>query len=62
MPEVYIHAFEGRTLEQKRKLVKSVTDAVCDSLDVKPEVVIVQLVEGKRENRAVGGVLTTDRK
>lgn len=62
MPEVYIYAFEGRTLEQKRKLVKSVTDAVCDSLDVKPEVVIVQLVEGKRENRAVGGVLTTDRK
>ena len=62
MPEVYIYAFEGRALEQKRKLVKSVTDAVCDSLDVKPEVVIVQLVEGKRENRAVGGVLTTDRK
>jgi 4-oxalocrotonate tautomerase len=62
MPEVYIYAFEGRTLEQKRKLVKSVTDAVCESLDVKPEVVIVQLVEGKRENRAVGGVLATDRK
>lgn len=62
MPEVYIYAFEGRTLDQKRKLMKSVTDAVCDSLDVKPEVVIVQLVEGKRENHAVGGVLTTDRK
>jgi 4-oxalocrotonate tautomerase len=60
MPEVYFYAFDGRTIEQKRKLVKSVTDAVCHSLNVKPEVVIVQIVEGKRENRAVGGVLMSD--
>ena len=60
MPEVYIHAYEGRTLEQKRKLVKAVTDAVTDSLNVKPEVVMVQIIEGKRENRAVAGVLATD--
>jgi len=35
---------------------------VRDSLDINREVVIVQLVEGKCENCAVGGALTTDRK
>ena len=28
---------KGRTIEQKRKLVASVTKAVCDSVDVVPE-------------------------
>ena len=28
MPEVYVHAVEGRTLEQKRALVRDITDAV----------------------------------
>jgi 4-oxalocrotonate tautomerase len=60
MPEVYIYAYEGRTIEQKRKLVKAVTEAVTTSFDVKPEVVTVQIIEGKRENRAVAGVLATD--
>jgi len=27
MPEVYIHAIEGRTKEQKRALIKDITDA-----------------------------------
>ena len=60
MPEVYIYAFEGRTIEQKRKLVKSVTTAVTDSFGVKAEAVTVQIIEGKRENRAVAGVLAAD--
>jgi len=28
MPEIYIYAVEGRTMDQKRALVKDVTDAV----------------------------------
>ncbi|RPI41435.1 MAG: 4-oxalocrotonate tautomerase, partial [Hyphomicrobiaceae bacterium] len=28
MPEIYVHAIEGRTLEQKRALVKDITEAV----------------------------------
>jgi phenylpyruvate tautomerase PptA (4-oxalocrotonate tautomerase family) len=27
MPEVYVHAVEGRTLDQKRALVKDITEA-----------------------------------
>jgi hypothetical protein len=27
MPEVYVHAIEGRTKEQKRALIKDITDS-----------------------------------
>jgi 4-oxalocrotonate tautomerase len=60
VPEIYIYAYEGRSIETKRKLMQAVTQAICESLDVKPEVVTIQLIEGKRENRAVGWVLATD--
>ena len=28
MPEIYVYAIEGRTIDQKRALVKEITDAV----------------------------------
>ena len=33
MPEIYIHAVKGRTLDQKRALVKDITDAERRLLD-----------------------------
>ena len=45
MPEVYIYAIEGRTLDQKRKLVKEVTEAVARNLDVAEDAVLIQLLE-----------------
>jgi 4-oxalocrotonate tautomerase len=61
MPEVYIYALEGRTLDQKRKLVKEVTEAVARNLDVPEEAVLIQLLESSRETKAKGGVLFSDR-
>ena len=61
MPEVYIHAIEGRTLEQKRALVKEVTDAVVRNFKVAPEAVMVQILESPKELKAKGGVLFSDR-
>ena len=60
MPVVTISADEGRTVEQKRGLVKDVTEAVCKNFNVKPESVLIQIVEGKKENRAKGGKLAID--
>ena len=37
MPEIYIYAVEGRSMDQKRALVKDVTDAVVRHFDVTPE-------------------------
>ena len=61
MPEVYIYAIEGRTLDQKRKLVKEVTEAVARNLDVAEDAVLIQLLESSREAKAKGGVLFSDR-
>jgi 4-oxalocrotonate tautomerase len=61
MPEVYVHAVEGRTIEQKRALVKDITDAVVRHFGAAPDRVMVQIVESPKENKAKGGVLFSDR-
>jgi len=61
MPEVYVHAVEGRTLEQKRALVKDITDAVVRHFSVPPEVVTVEIMESPKTHKAKGGVLFSDR-
>ena len=50
MPEVYIHAIEGRTKEQKRALIKDITDAVVKNFDVTADAVLVEIVETSRDN------------
>jgi len=61
MPEVYVHAVEGRTLDQKRSLVKDITDAVVRHFKVPPEAVMVQIMESPKDLKAKGGVLFSDR-
>jgi 4-oxalocrotonate tautomerase len=61
MPEVYVHAVEGRTLDQKRALVKDITKAVVKHLRVKPEAVMVQIMESPKESKAKGGFLFSDK-
>ena len=60
MPLVIIEADEGRTIEQKRGLVKDITDAVCKNFDVPPQAVSIMIQEGKKENRARAGKLAVD--
>jgi 4-oxalocrotonate tautomerase len=61
MPEIYVHAVEGRTLDQKRALVRDITAAVVKHFDVPPEAVLVQIVESSKDNKAKGGVLFSER-
>jgi 4-oxalocrotonate tautomerase len=61
MPEVYVHAVEGRSLDQKRALVKEITDAVVRNFNVKPEAVMVQIMESPTTSKAKGGFLFSDR-
>ena len=62
MPIIHVNMFEGRTLDQKRKLVTSMTEAVVKSLDVKPEAVHIILHDLPKQNIAAAGVLASDRK
>jgi 4-oxalocrotonate tautomerase len=61
VPEIYVHAVEGRTIEQKRALVKEITEAVVRNFNVSADRVMVQIIESPRENKAKGGVLFSDR-
>lgn len=61
MPLVTVKAVEGRTIEQKRGLAKDITEAVVKHFKVKPEVVMIDIVEYSRENLAEAGQLFVDR-
>jgi 4-oxalocrotonate tautomerase len=61
MPEVYVYALEGRTIDQKRSLVKDITDAVVRNFKVAPEAVMVQIMESPKDSKSKGGVLFSDR-
>jgi 4-oxalocrotonate tautomerase len=61
MPEVYIHAIEGRTKEQKHALIKDITDAVVKKFDVTADALLVEIIESSRDNKAKGGVLFSER-
>jgi len=61
MPEVYVHAVKGRTLEQKRALIKDITDAVVRNFAAPIDAVTVEIVEADPTSKAKGGVLFSER-
>jgi 4-oxalocrotonate tautomerase len=60
MPEVYVHAVKGRSHEQKRALVKDITDAVVKNFSVPVDAVVVEIVETEPNLKAKGGVLFSE--
>ena len=61
MPEVYVYAVEGRTAEQKRGLMKDITDAVMRNFGTDPEKVTVQIVESPKDSKSKGGIPFSER-
>jgi len=62
MPIIHVNMFEGRTVEQKRKLAAAMTEAVVKSLNVKPEVVRIILHDMAKHDYSVAGILESDKK
>jgi 4-oxalocrotonate tautomerase len=62
MPEIYVHAVKGRSHEQKRALVKDITDAVVKNFSVPADAVVVEIVETEPTLKAKGGVLFSERR
>ena len=60
MPEVVVYALEGRTVDQKRGLVKDITNAVVKNYGVPAEAVVITVVESTKENKAKGGKLFSE--
>jgi 4-oxalocrotonate tautomerase len=61
MPFVSIKIAKGRSLEQKRNLVRSVTQAISTTINVQPEKVWIQIEEFEPENFATDGRLMVDK-
>lgn len=61
MPMIRVEMFEGRTIEQKRNLVKAVTDCFIETCGGKHDQVHVIVDEVSQENWAVGGELFADK-
>jgi 4-oxalocrotonate tautomerase len=61
MPVVVVMMWEGRSVEQKRRLTKAITDAMVEHADAAPDGLHVVIQEHARENWARAGVLGIDR-
>lgn len=61
MPEVYVHAVEGRSLEQKKALMQAITEAVMKHFNTPAESVVVTVVESAKTEKMKGGKLFTER-
>ncbi|HEX3918281.1 MAG TPA: tautomerase family protein [Caulobacteraceae bacterium] len=61
MPEVIVHALEGRSPEQKKALCAEITDAVVKHFAVAPAQVTVSIVEARADSKMKGGVMFSER-
>jgi 4-oxalocrotonate tautomerase len=60
MPIVTVQMYEGRTVEQKRALVKAITDAVVEHAKTTAEGTQVVIVDVPKQNWAHAGKLASD--
>ncbi len=56
MPIVQISLIQGRTPEKKEELMRKVTDAIADALQIPKDRVRITLNEVPKENISYGGV------
>ncbi len=60
MPTYHIEMMEGRTLEQKKKLVEAITRVTVEVLGSEASSVDILISDIKRENWATGGKLWSE--
>jgi 4-oxalocrotonate tautomerase len=61
MPLVTVHLLEGRTLDQKRRLVARITDALIEDAGARREMIQVRFLEVSKKDYGRGGLLGIDR-
>jgi len=60
MPTYHIELLEGRSVEQKRKLVQEITRVTVEVLGTSPEAVDIIITDVPRDNWATGGKLWSE--
>ena len=62
MPQVQITMLEGRTLDQKRRVARRITEVLVEDAGASREAISISFVEVPKENYASAGVLIVDKK
>ena len=60
MPSYHVEIMEGRTIEQKKKLVEAITRVSVEILGGASDAVDIIITDIKRENWATGGKLWSE--
>jgi 4-oxalocrotonate tautomerase len=60
MPTYHVEMLEGRTIEQKKKLVEAITRVTVEVLGGTADMVDILITDVKRENWASGGILWSE--
>ena len=61
MPIIRVEMFPGRTVEQKRAMVKELTDAFVRTAGGKPDSVYIVIDDVDKSNWGAGGELCSDK-
>ncbi len=61
MPEVHVYLAEGRSAEQKKNLMKAISDAVVTTIGTDINAVTVQIIEAPNTDKMKGGVTFAER-
>jgi 4-oxalocrotonate tautomerase len=61
MPEVIVYLAAGRTLEQKKGLMKDISEAVVKNAGAPLDAVTVQIIEAPLTDKMKGGVVFAER-
>jgi 4-oxalocrotonate tautomerase len=61
MPMVQITMLTGRTLDQKRKIAKRITDALVEDGSARREAIVVAFHEVSKESYATAGEMMIDK-
>lgn len=60
LPVITVQVWEGRTIDQKRRLVAAITDAMVECFDSNPERTHVLIYDVPKTNWGRGGTLAID--
>ena len=61
MPVITIKLLEGRKDEQRKEMIKGVTEVVSRTVDAKPETISISVEEMRKDRYAVAGIRISDR-
>lgn len=61
MPIIKVEVFEGRSVEQKRRLVEALTRETSQIMECSPESIYIVIEDIKKENWGAGGQLCSDK-